>query len=117
MGRLGLLSRRVYVTSRTGESTVLVTKPTRGALLERGETVTLLVARPTAQGTLPCPDLTGLTAEQAAATLGEAGLTLGETRYSPVLDPWGIRERVVCAQTHTAGSCLPYGHAVGITLG
>ena len=115
--RLGLTARRVYLPVE-GKGGVLMSRPASGCLLDRGDTVTLVLGRTSPRVASPCPDLTGLSAEQAEAVLRDAGLTLGEIKTLPTLDPFRIREGedVVLAQSHAAGSYLPYGHAVSITL-
>jgi serine/threonine-protein kinase len=60
---------------------VIETDPIAGTILNEGATVTLIVAK--APTTVPVPDLTGMTVEEATAALTEAELTLGTTTTAP----------------------------------
>ncbi len=116
--RLGLHPRRVEMREIHGAYTVRATRPEAGCLLDRGETVTLLLPRQVTSEAVSVPDLAGMTAAEAADALSQAGLCLGQVQICRALDPWGIRMGgSVCAQTHRAGDLLPFGYTVGITLG
>ena len=114
---LGMRARRVTPGERMGAYAVADTLPRAGTLLGRGQTVTLLVYDTPKASAVTVPDLTGMTAEEAADALAAVGLTRGRVETVAVPDPWGIREGGrVCAQTHAAGDLLPRGYAVGIAL-
>lgn len=116
--RLGLNSQRIEMGITHGAYTVKDTRPEAGSLLDCGQTVTLLVPRQDTSAAMPVPDLTHMTVAEAAHALSDAGLCLGQVALCHALDPWGIRVGgFVCAQTHRTGDLLPFGYAVGVTLG
>jgi serine/threonine-protein kinase len=71
----GLHYRVKFVTSSGEQNIVLEQNPPAGATVRSGSTVTLSIPKPTNQ--VSVPNLTGLTAQQAAAQLANAGLSVG----------------------------------------
>lgn len=62
------------------------------------------------------PDLTGLNVPQAAAALNGAGLLLGEQFSLPWTQDSGLPENGVNAQSIAAGTSVPMGTAVSVTV-
>ncbi len=90
--------------------TVLEQTPKPGELVDRGSEVTILVARPPKQVTVP--DLSGLTVDEARATLEGEHLTLG--KITP--QESSQREGTVIFQSPPAGSSVDRGSAVDVTI-
>ena len=122
LGKWGLIPKRIYVPSNQTHDRVLATKPQANTLVDVGQTVVLEVSKASPDTPLPCPDLVGLTLEEAYLALATTGLTLGEIQIQEdtPLDPWGIRKgdtpsRII-SQYHVAGSYLPKGYKVGVII-
>ena len=122
LGTLGLCHQRVYIPApqQSTQDKVLSTEPPAGILLDVGQCVVLEVSQTTPKTPQPCPDLTGLTIDEARLALQDAGLSLGEIHHKYILDPWHTREGyepwVVIAQGHPSGSFLPLDHTVDVTV-
>jgi serine/threonine-protein kinase len=92
--------------------TVLRQDPGAGAQVARGATVTLVVAKPPAQASVP--DVTGLTQDAATARLGGAGFSVS-TQSRTVTDP--AQDGVVLSQRPAGGSSASRGSTVTIVVG
>ena len=120
LGQMGLAYQRVYVPSYHNQEVVISTYPPKGTPMERGQAVELQVSQIPTTSTHTCPDLTGLTLEEAQYALWRAGLTLGDVEEEIYLDPWHMREGdsigVVISQDHPPHSLLPDGYPVGVKI-
>ena len=122
LGQLGLIPKLMYVPSNHTHDRVLATKPQANTLVDVGQIVILEVSKTSPDIPLPCPDLVGLTLDEAYLALSSAGLTLGEIQIQdvPPLDPWGIRTDDtpprILSQDHMAGSYLPKGYKIGVII-
>lgn len=119
---LGLIPQRVYVHHQPQHlnDRILTTEPSQGTLMQRGDTVVLQVGQSPPALTIPCPDLLGLTLQEAVLVLQRVGLTIGDVHEELLFDPWQVREGyvdgVISAQNHPIGSFLPHGHPVDVTI-
>lgn len=80
--RLGLTVRISPVTlwgrrTHLSADQVMRISPAPGASLPHGATVTLFVASPVYESSIPCPNVTGLTLAEASHRLRDAGFTVG----------------------------------------
>ncbi len=98
-------------TSDREEGTVISQNPQPDNRAQRGSTVTITVAE--APATVTVPDLTGLSVQQAEASLSEADLVLGEQgeAYSASM-PAGL----ILSQSSAAGTEVERETSVGVTV-
>ena len=89
---------------------VIEQSPDAGALLAKGETVTITVGKRPAQ--VEVPKLTGLTQDEAVAALEEAHLALGATSTQPSEEPDGT----VVSQDPLPGERVDKNSSVDIVL-
>jgi serine/threonine-protein kinase len=97
----GLNYKVKFVTSNGQQNFVLSQNPVAGASVRRGATVTLSIPKPTNQ--VPVPNLTGLTAQQAAAQLAPSLSVGSQTQACSNSFPSG----------QVSGSSPPAGTSVG----
>ncbi len=92
------------------QGTVLSQDPAAGASVDKGSAVDIVVA---GSGNVVVPDLVGLSQTDAEAAIAAAGLALESVLedYSPDVPPGSVVE-----QTPAAGSSVPYGTAVTISV-
>jgi eukaryotic-like serine/threonine-protein kinase len=83
---------------------VVSTSPSAGSSAPKGTTLTVTVSK--GPKTVAVPDLTGMTAAQAQATLESAGLVLGNV--------YGPRNKHVFAQTPNSGTKVNRGSSVDV---
>ena len=106
---------------------VLSTFPVAGTTVRAGDTVTIYVAQPVGDHGVCCPDVTGLSCEEAVSCLRRIGLSVGNitenflTDHNMSLnDPWGIRtdstKGTVIAQDKVAGTWLPRHTVVSLVI-
>ncbi|WP_182349219.1 Stk1 family PASTA domain-containing Ser/Thr kinase [Tomitella gaofuii] len=95
------------------KDTVIDTAPAAGTVVDKGRTVTLVVSDGPKQ--VSVPRLDGLTQEDAAKTLADAGLIVAdEVEHKPSTDG---RTGKVVAQDPSAGVTVNAGTAITLTLG
>jgi eukaryotic-like serine/threonine-protein kinase len=94
------------------EGKVIGQSPDSGTRVEEGSTVTIFVSK--GPGTVAVPGLIGLTREQAASELHDAGLSVGVSEV-PTTDPRS--DGLVIRQSPTGGTRLRPGSTVTIFLG
>ncbi|MGA5705637.1 Stk1 family PASTA domain-containing Ser/Thr kinase [Streptomyces cellulosae] len=104
------------VEKQTEESTqtpdtVLTQDPESGASREKGSTVTLTVAKETAQVTVP--DLSGMTPEEAKSRLEEQGLLLGAQEE---VESTAQAEGTIFEQTPSGGKDVDRGSTVNVKI-
>jgi eukaryotic-like serine/threonine-protein kinase len=108
----GLLPAASDQESAQPEGQVIEQSPDSGAQVERGSTVTIIVSSGPAE--VAVPGLIGLTREQAAAALHDAGLSVAVSEV-PTADP--LNDGLVIRQSPTGGTRLRRGSSVTIFLG
>ena len=96
-------------STRGQQSTVTGQSPAAGQVLPRGSTV-VLYTEDTQPALVTVPSLEGLTPDQAAARLAEAGLNLA------ALGPANQEGTVAAGQSVSAGTMLPAGSAVEVSF-
>ena len=96
-------------STRGQQSTVTGQSPAAGQVLPRGSTV-VLYTEDTQPALVTVPSLEGLTPEQAADRLAEAGLNLA------ALGPANQEGTVAASQSVSAGALLPAGSAVEVSF-
>lgn len=94
------------------EGNVLRVDPAVGSELQRGTQVTLVVS--SGEEMTDVPDIRGMTTEQAAGALSDAGLGLDQTVQEDSSDT--VAEGRVISQNPTSGSQLAVGSTVSITV-
>ena len=102
------VAQTISVSSSQAPGTVLGVSPAPGSILVTGSGVVLQIAN----GTVPVPNLLGLTEVQALTTLTQAGFVV---RTATAFDPTQPLQ-IVLAQAPDAGTTQNVGSAVTITV-
>lgn len=110
----GFKTRLAYEASNEYTSGVVIrTEPAAGEVLEKGETVALIVSTGPDITLVDMPELLGKTEEEAIAELDRAGLKIGNYSY---MSSNIYAEGLVCYQSYSTGERIATGTSIDITL-
>jgi hypothetical protein len=105
------LGKRAEEVAETRVGLVIAQDPRPRTLVKRGDAVSIVVGT---SGKATVPSVIGLTRDEAAKALREAGLTVGEVTFVPVS---GERAGVVTNQNPVAGSPADPGGKIALEIG